>query len=167
MQAMRGLDLYGRFKPAAPPSWSDRLRIWGFVAEQFSRAPLRGAGLDASRAFPGVVPLHPHNAPLQLWYELGAPGAVLATCFWLWLWRRMAECAERSRLLGATSAAAAASYLAIGSVSFGIWQDWWICVGALAMMLCVMLGRVLLAEHTVSPSTLITPPATFARACDR
>jgi O-antigen ligase len=137
---------YDRFKLHLPLSWADRLRIWSFIAERFTEAPLRGAGLDASRTFPTVA-LHPHSAPLQLWYELGLPGAVLGTLFWLWLWRRIADCAGRNRLHGATAAATATVYLAIGAVSFSLWQEWWLCVGAFAMALCVLLGKLLAADH--------------------
>ena len=134
---------YARFRADLAVSWAERLRIWSFVAERWAATPLRGAGLDASRAFPGVVPLHPHNGPLQLWFELGLPGAVLGTLFWLWLWGRIGECAGRDRLHGATAAATATVYLAIGAVSFGLWQEWWLCLGAFAMALCVLLGRAL------------------------
>jgi O-antigen ligase len=143
MLSVDRLGLYARFKAQMSTSWAERLRIWGFVAEQWTKAPLRGAGLDASRTFPGVVPLHPHNGPLQLWYELGLPGALLGTLFWLWLWGRIGDCAGRNRLYGATAAATATAYLTLGSVSFGLWQEWWLCVGAFAMALCVMLGRTL------------------------
>ncbi len=64
-----------------------RLLIWSFVGDRIAEHPLRGWGLDSSRAIPGGrdpirpdetwLPLHPHNAPLQLWLELGVPGAVL------------------------------------------------------------------------------------------
>jgi O-antigen ligase len=131
----------GRFKAGAWPSWAERPRIWGFVAERWAEHPLRGAGLDASRTFPGVVPLHPHNGALQLWFELGLPGALLGALFWLWLWRRIGECSDQDRLYGATASAAAAVYLVIGSISYGLWQEWWLCVGAFAMALCVLLGR--------------------------
>jgi O-antigen ligase len=144
--ALLGMDragLFARLQADLAPSWSERLRVWGFVAERWAQDPLRGAGLDASRIYPDLVPLHPHNAPLQLWFELGLPGAVLGTLFWLWLWGRIAACAARNRLHGATAAAAAMVYLVIGAVSYGLWQEWWLCVGAFAMVLSVLLGRTL------------------------
>src|SRR6202043_2906705 len=64
-----------------------RLLIWSFVGSRIAERPLVGWGLDSSRAIPGGkdpirpgedwLPLHPHNAALQLLLELGAPGAVL------------------------------------------------------------------------------------------
>jgi O-antigen ligase len=140
MLALDRLGVFARLRGVLPPSWSDRLRIWAFVAEHIRAAPLRGAGLDASRTFPGVVLLHPHNAPLQLYYELGLPGALLGALFWLWLWRRIADVAQRDRLVGAAAAATAAAYLTISAVSFGLWQEWWLCVGAFALTLCLLLA---------------------------
>jgi len=143
MLAVERAGLYGRLKDGLWPSWSDRLRIWGFVADHWAQAPIRGAGLDASRTFPGVVPLHPHNGPLQLWFELGLPGAALGTLFWLWLWRRIGDVAARDRLHGATAAATATVYLTISAVSFGLWQEWWLDVGVFAAGLCILLGKTL------------------------
>jgi len=147
MLAVDRAGLWARFKGQLWQSWSDRQHIWGFVVERWASTPLRGAGLDASRAFPDAVPLHPHNGPLQLWFELGLPGAVLGALFWLWLWRRIGASAERDRLLGATAAATATVYLTIGSVSFGLWQEWWLCVGSLAAALCVLLGKTLVPDQ--------------------
>lgn len=144
MLAAARAGVYGRLGAEAWPSWAERPRIWTFVAERWATGhPFRGAGLDASRTFPDVVPLHPHNGALQLWFELGLPGAVLGALFWLWLWGRIGECAERNRLQGAAAAGAATVYLVIGSISYGLWQEWWLCVGAFAMGLCILLGKTL------------------------
>ena len=143
MLAVERAGLYGRLKAGIWPSWSDRLRIWGFVADRWAQTPVRGAGLDASRAFPAAIPLHPHNGPLQLWFELGLPGALLGALFWLWLWRRIGDSAARDRLHGATTAATATVFLTISAVSFGLWQEWWLCVGVFAAALCILLGKTL------------------------
>ena len=147
MLAVDHFGLYAHYKPHLPPSWAERLRIWSFVADQFVQHPLRGAGLDASRTFPGVVPLHPHNGPLQLWYELGAPGALLGTGFWVWLWLRIAAHAEGQRLFASVASATATVYIVISAVGFGLWQEWWLCVGALAMSVCVVFARTLPSDE--------------------
>lgn len=141
------LGLYARYRSALPPSWADRLRIWSLFADRLAASPWRGAGFDASRALRGVA-LHPHDAPLQLWYELGVPGVALGALFWLWLWRRIGVGAERDRIYGAVAAATTTVYLTIGAVSFGLWEEWWICTGALAMGLCVLLRGTL--QHPAS-----------------
>ena len=145
MLAIDHFGVYAQMKPHLPPSWAERLRIWSFVADQFVQHPLRGAGLDASRTFPGIVPLHPHNGPLQLWYELGALGALLGTGFWVWLWLRIAGRAEDDRLFAAVASATATVYIVISAVGFGLWQEWWLCVGALAMSVCVVFAKTLQA----------------------
>ena len=35
---------------------------------------------------PATLPLHPHNAALQVWLELGLPGAALMALLLSWLW---------------------------------------------------------------------------------
>src|SRR6185503_5937129 len=89
-----------------------------------------GHGLDASRTAPqllpvrdgysvAAIPLHPHSASMQVWFETGAVAAVLLTGGW-----------ALSRLLvNRAHAAAAAATMAAGGVianlSYGIWQEWW------------------------------------------
>ena len=52
------------------------------------------------------------------------------------------------RDLGAAAAVAAASaYLVMGAVSFGVWQEWWLAVGALAATACLALQRPGVAER--------------------
>jgi O-antigen ligase len=154
MLAVDHLNLFAQFRTTLPPSWSDRLRIWSFVAEQLAKTFPRGAGLDASRTFPGVIPLHPHSAPLQVWYELGLPGAVIQMVFWLWLWRRIGARAQADRLYGAAIAATATAYFTINAVSFGQFQAWWLAVGGLAVALCVLLGKALMAPKAAVRSII-------------
>jgi O-antigen ligase len=117
-------------------SWAVRLDIWRFVSREIFANPILGWGLDASRAWPNDIPLHPHDAALQLWLELGALGPCLAALFWSWLLARVAVLTEDDRIMGAAAAAAAAAYLTIGALSFGVWQEWWLAVGALAIVVC-------------------------------
>jgi O-antigen ligase len=145
LRAAEHMALFPRLESELPLSWADRLRIWGGFAGRLAGRPLLGAGLDASRV--SGVALHPHNAPLQLWYELGLPGAVLGALFWIWLWGRIGYGARRDRLQAAAAAATAAVYLTISAVSFGLWQDWWLSVGALATTLCVLLGGALASRR--------------------
>jgi len=126
--------------------WSGihRLLIWRFASDRVGEHPLVGWGMDASRAVPGgntdlttllppahypaealALPLHPHNALLQLLLELGVPGlllglAVISTILIRVGWRLPLS---RERRAGALALAAAA--VTIGLLSFGIWQEWW------------------------------------------
>ena len=61
-----------------PESSRHRVEIWNAVADLIVQKPLLGWGFDASRAIGVGVPLHPHNASLQVLLELGAVGGVIA-----------------------------------------------------------------------------------------
>ncbi|HWW28338.1 MAG TPA: O-antigen ligase family protein [Caulobacter sp.] len=119
-----------------PASWDARLNIWTFAADHIQSHPFRGWGLDASRTFGPAIPLHTHNAQLQLWLELGAIGAALAGVFFCWLAYGVVRLSQRSRSEGAMAAAALVSYLVIGGLSFGVWQEWWLGLGALTLIAC-------------------------------
>lgn len=119
-----------------PASWDARLNIWTFAADHVQTHPFRGWGLDASRTFGPAIPLHTHNAQLQLWLELGAIGAALAGVFFCWLAYGVMRISERSRGEAAMAAGALVSYLVIGGLSFGVWQEWWLGLGALTLIAC-------------------------------
>ena len=119
-----------------PASWDARLNIWTFAADHVQTHPFRGWGLDASRTFGAAVPLHTHNAQLQLWLELGAVGAALAGVFFCWLAYGVVRISERSRGEAAMAAGALVSYLVIGGLSFGVWQEWWLGLGAVTLIAC-------------------------------
>ncbi len=117
-------------------SWAERLDIWRFVSGEILQNPIKGWGLDASRAWPNDIPLHPHDAALQLWLELGALGAALGALFWGWLFTRIAVMVDEDRTMAAAATASAVAYLTIGALSFGVWQEWWLAVGAVTIVVC-------------------------------
>ncbi|SFK63359.1 O-antigen ligase [Caulobacter sp. UNC279MFTsu5.1] len=119
-----------------PASWDARLNIWTFAADHVQIHPFRGWGLDASRTFGPAIPLHTHNAQLQLWLELGAIGAALAGVFFCWLAYGVVRLSRESRTEAAMAAAALVAYLVIGGLSFGVWQEWWLGLGALTLIAC-------------------------------
>ena len=83
------------------------------------------------------MPLHPHSVPLQVWLELGVPGALLMG----WLVLVVFLGPARGRTVGfpyAFRAGAATSYLVVGGLSFGAWQNWWIALGWLTAALMSM-----------------------------
>ena len=120
-----------------------RLLVWQFVGERIAEHPMLGWGFDASRDLPGaaspqygpqfggVLPLHPHNAALQLWLELGLPGLLLGMAV-LGLALRAAPLLSAPRLPQAAAVGAAASFVALAQASFGIWQSWWLASAWLA-----------------------------------
>ncbi|MCX8134796.1 MAG: O-antigen ligase family protein [Roseococcus sp.] len=134
-----------------PPSAAHRVLTWDFVLERIAERPLLGWGAEASRVMPGGgetfdagtlarfgltseasrawfarpeanrLPLHPHNMPLQIWLELGAPGA-LAAAVLAWL---LGAAAARARPQPAATGAFGAAII-VGLLSYGAWQEWWI-----------------------------------------
>jgi O-antigen ligase len=137
-------------------SWEIRLDIWRFATARILERPFFGWGLDASRTFAPQIPLHTHDAALQIWLELGAVGAALAALFWLWLARRIDTLEAENRGVAAASAACASAYLTIGALSFGVWQEWWLALGALGIASCAALAA---ASRTAPSQPEQTPPA--------
>ena len=127
-----------------------RVEIWQFSAQLLAERPLLGWGFDASRHIGAMsdgdgsrppLPLHPHNAPLQIWLELGAVGVVLAAVLLWQLVQRVERLAPHVRPFGQASFAAV---LMAACVSFGMWQGWWLAF---------------LVQAACMPA--ITAPATF------
>lgn len=124
----------------AKASWGVRLDIWRFAAAKIAEKPWFGWGIDGSRVWP-AIPLHPHSAALQLWLELGVVGAALGALFWSYVWTQIGAATEASRSNAGVYAAVAVGYLSIGGLSFGVWQEWWLALGALAAVTCWSFAR--------------------------
>ncbi|HLY44957.1 MAG TPA: O-antigen ligase family protein [Stellaceae bacterium] len=128
-----------------------RLLIWSFTGDRIAERPLLGWGLDTARAIPGGkveirpgqdwLPLHPHDAALQVWLELGAPGAALTALLVGLLWLRLGAAAW-PRLYRAASGGSLAAALAIAGSGWGIWEEWWLATLALALFAVSVMARV-------------------------
>jgi O-antigen ligase len=130
-----------------------RLSIWQFASDRIGERPLLGWGLDSSRTFQDqyavevpkkyvspipsekkvgmlayfksqILPLHPHNGVLQVWLDLGLPGA-LATVALLLAGLRAISTARIAESGRAGLLAMFVSALLVACGSFGIWQSWW------------------------------------------
>ena len=133
------LGLDERLSPFLSESWLQRLGYWSKAVEWIWARPLPGWGLDASRAFGPGIQLHPHNAPLQVWMELGLIGAVAAAIVWASIFSGLSRPVRTPA--AAVAAAAATAYLVFGAVSFGVWQEWWLALGALTALACILVLR--------------------------
>jgi O-antigen ligase len=126
-----------------------RLIIWRFAAEHVAERPILGWGLDASRDLPGMherfalpvgtggettmvemMPLHPHNNAIQLWLELGLPGALIGAALIAFVLRRLAA-PDLDPGVRTVALAALAASLVIACLSYGLLQGWWL--GALCL----------------------------------
>ena len=138
-----------------------RLLIWSFTGERIAERPLAGWGLDASRAIPGGkveirpgqdwLPLHPHDAALQVWLELGAPGAALTALLVALLWLRLGAAAW-PRLYRAAAGGSLAAALAIAGSGWGIWEEWWLATLSMALVAILVMARA------AAPPGETTPP---------
>ncbi|MBO6783670.1 MAG: O-antigen ligase family protein [Alphaproteobacteria bacterium] len=150
-----------------PNSEVHRFLIWQFAAERILDQPLFGWGLDTARAVPGgdaqlfmfqfgdnptmgqAMPLHPHNALMQIWLELGVVGLAIAAALFALIVVSIPE-RRGNRAMPAAALATLASAFAIAQLSFGIWQGWWMAT----------LGIVaILVTAIVVPGTRATAPA--------
>jgi exopolysaccharide production protein ExoQ len=125
-----------------------RFYIWQTAVGHILQNPMLGLGFDTSRAlygqdskrsvvfFPGQpekswkgvfepIPLHPHNGILQIWLELGALGAFILIGLLTGILRGIDRAAigalEKAICHGVFTTA-----ITLASVSFGIWQSWWL-----------------------------------------
>lgn len=133
-----------------------RLDIWSFTIERIEERPLIGWGFNASRAVPdggaryyvrdrsGQVvgqgdrlPLHPHNGALQIWLELGLPGAIAFAALFALVALRCNRQTDSPGMAAALAALATAG--PIWLLSFGVWQTWWLSVLFLSALFTVSL----------------------------
>ena len=70
--------------------------------------------------------MHPHNATLQIWLELGGVGALLAAMSVFALWWTVSVLTDVTAR--ATATAMLLSAFTVANLSFGIWQTWWMAV---------------------------------------
>lgn len=138
-----------------------RLLIWSFAGERIAERPLAGWGLDASRAIPGGgeeirpaqswMPLHPHNAALQVWLELGVPGAILFASIMALLWLRLAD-TSWPRLYAAAAGGGLFAALVASLGTYGIWQEWWLGTLTFSLFLVLVMARTAEAAAATAPS---------------
>ncbi|MGP9820445.1 O-antigen ligase family protein [Salinarimonas sp. NSM] len=114
-----------------------RGEMWREYAALYWLRPIFGYGIEASVAAAelreatglGAERLsllaygHPHNGVLQIWFELGAFGALLAAAALAWVLRRVLAACPNPLLPYA--AATVCAVFAVTGVSHGLWQAWW------------------------------------------
>jgi exopolysaccharide production protein ExoQ len=140
------VETAGRVKFSA---WH-RLMIWSFAGDRIAERPLSGWGLDAARAIPGAneafsqgrvwLPLHPHNGAIQVWLELGVPGATLFALVVAELWLGLAV-APWPRLFIAAAGGSLMTAFVAANATYGLWQDWWIGTLWFSLFLVLVMAR--------------------------
>lgn len=124
-----------------------RIIIWNYTAEETLKSPFAGTGAastyivgqyikpDVAEA-PGeaqqrTLSQHAHSVYLQVWYELGLPGALLLLAFGLAVIR---ACRRLAPALQPAAAATFASAMCIAGSSYGLWQIWFLAMFGLAVI---------------------------------
>lgn len=137
--AVRASGHYAELEHGMQLSWAERLSYWSHTIDWIGQRPVRGWGLDASRAMGPEISLHPHNGALQVWLELGLAGAVAAAAFWGLSLSRLSR--EEHDLEMAGVAGSMTVFLLFAWVSFGVWQAWWLALGAYVPVIAAMLSH--------------------------
>lgn len=128
-------------------SYLDRLYIWNEVATSIFDHPWRGIGMDGTRHHEKIhlthdwsytdendalqekqtarFSIHPHNAILQLWLELGFFGILLGILLAYQVLYHI-YCSTLHTLEKAVSAGLFTGVFLIVWVNLGFWQNWWI-----------------------------------------
>ena len=132
-----------------------RFAIWDYAAGVVAEQPLIGSGIEAARVLgregvdfdqlvPGhplnfeALPLHPHNAAIQIWLELGGVGALMFALFVVMMTRKASEHSNEA-ISRALLVAGWLSGITIAHLSYGIWQYWWIAsLGLVVAMMSLM-----------------------------
>ncbi len=141
LQPIQGFGLEGAHDPWSPLS-AEAMRTTN--PHLYAHA----SGLDPhQRMLLGFF--HPHNAPLQVWFELGLIGAILAVAIIVAGFGLM-ERLPRA-LLPAATLTATATFL-IACVGHGMWTAWWMCTWGL-LIVAFHLAMADRRNDQTSPST--------------
>ncbi len=136
-----GTELASRISPRISNSMVHRRAIWDFTVQRIHDRPVLGWGLGNSRIMPGshqdatvgegerikgleLMPLHPHNAALQLWLELGLPGVLLGVVFVGWIALIIGRLAAHP-VHQALAVALVAAILVNAASGYNLWHTWW------------------------------------------
>ena len=128
-----------------------RIGIWEYSSKAaITKLPF-GLGFDSSRHLgkkndkielmrkdesyaPDALPLHPHNAVIQIWLEIGVIGVIILLALFFVLIRKVNQI--RCKYKKAIFMSLFGSILPPLILNFGIWQAWWLST----ILLCAALS---------------------------
>jgi exopolysaccharide production protein ExoQ len=166
MQVLPDARTIGKNLPELSFSVYPRLVIWQYAANRTMESPILGHGIRTSRAMDieqarisflyrdngkvkkgntKAIPLHPHNGVIQMWLELGGLGALIGLAIILSVLRGIHK-SMVSPIHKAFLYAALFSSMCLMSVSYGLWQNWWI--GALWLQGALMMSSSRLPDSS-------------------
>lgn len=134
-----------------PQSFFSRTYSWELVRSKINEAPLAGHGLEASHTWRDtfgdhpawladavarydesvefawevypVIPVHPHNMPLQVWAETGMIGATLGAIFLFFLGWRLKAPKDWSPVTRYAAAGLIGANIAVCSFAYSMWNE--------------------------------------------
>lgn len=115
--------------PKIELSWKYRVEIWQNTLVKIMEKPMLGHGMGSSPYLTAdngtqLLQLHPHNGFLQIWVELGAIGAIFVSLILINLYNVISKIKDNKLVL--LSLMTFVGYFTFFSVSYGIWQYWFI-----------------------------------------
>lgn len=127
---------------------ANRMEIWDYVSRRALEKPWLGHGVEATQSIkdfetaliytPTNLVLHPHNFAVQLWIEFGVMGALVGGVF-------LTTIVEKIRIqtpyLSHMFFVLFFATLSIASMSYGMWQGWWIGLLSFLLALCVIIKK--------------------------
>ncbi len=134
-----------------PDSVKSRVEIWEQATRRMMEKPALGWGLDSAEVLPNrgeqsylaigrdkpvdIKHLHPHNGPLQIWFELGVVGIGVLLALFALVYQRLQEAAtDMARRYGTFMWGTIFLYtLSI----WGIWQSWFVATLCFTGLLAV------------------------------
>lgn len=125
-----------------------RFEVWNFVSSKIQQKPLLGWGLDSTRFIKSDQELqwmkadhvmHPHNAVLECWIEMGVFGAALAAFFVFFLLQKLENLPP---LLQRYYTMLLVVTLGVLSMAYGLWQAWQMGMIAAIPALSVMAANM-------------------------
>ena len=151
--------------PLIPDTGQARIILWNFTAHKFLERPLLGVGANATRSidedlkptakavpgnpYPERTGQHAHNFFVQIWFELGAIGALLFLGSGILLWRAIGRLHAMAQPY---ALAASISAMCIAALTWGFWQQWYLSLFAIAVLL-LALGHGALARPSLGGSS--------------
>ncbi len=126
----------------------NRSEIWNFVMEYALNNPWYGYGIEATRFVEYFehdhiyhktnTVLHPHNFVVQLWMEFGLIGIAFTSTLFFAISRKisMATYIQKKHITSLYI-----PFILIASISYGMWQSWWLGLIVYLIMLSILITR--------------------------
>lgn len=139
-----------------PDTGQARIILWNFTAHKYLERPILGVGANATRAIDDdLKPVekragakryadrtgqHSHNFYVQTWFELGAVGALAFLACGVLVWRAIGRLTPHAQPY---ALAGAASGMCLAAFTWGLWQEWYLSLFGLAIMLMALADETL------------------------